>query len=118
MPIPDDHKVSLRVAGMDYAGWKDVRISAGIERQARDFSLSVAWRWDGQAVDLPIKQGAKTEVRIGQDLVLTGWVFAALPLIGAALAFILYGQALQRWLEKLSPGLQRLLQSRSSRALP
>ncbi|WP_246254051.1 phage baseplate assembly protein [Comamonas jiangduensis] len=76
MPIPDDHKVSLRVAGMDYAGWKDVRISAGIERQARDFSLSVAWRWDGQAVDLPIKQGAKTEVRIGQDLVLTGWVFA------------------------------------------
>ena len=49
---------------------------------------------------------------------LTGWVFAALPLIGAALAFILYGQALQRWLEKLSPGLQRLLQSRSSRALP
>lgn len=76
MPIPDDHKVSLRVGGMDYAGWKDVRISAGIERQARDFSLSVAWRWDGQAVDLPIKQGAKAEVRIGQDLVLTGWVFA------------------------------------------
>ena len=56
-------------------------------------------------------------VALGGEL-LTGWVFAALPLIGAALAFILYGQALQRWLEKLSPGLQRLLQSRSSRALP
>ena len=28
---------------------------------------------------------------------LTGWVFAALPLIGAALAFILYGKALQAW---------------------
>lgn len=56
-------------------------------------------------------------VALGGEL-LTGWVFAALSLIGAALAFILYGQALQRWLEKLSPGLQRLLQSRSSRALP
>ena len=56
-------------------------------------------------------------VALGGEL-LTGWVFAALPLIGAALAFILYGQALQRQLEKLSPGLQRLLQSRSSRALP
>jgi drug/metabolite transporter (DMT)-like permease len=56
-------------------------------------------------------------VALGGEL-LTGWVSAALPLIGAALAFILYGQALQRWLEKLSPGLQRLLQSRSSRALP
>ncbi|MFP5443904.1 MAG: EamA family transporter [Betaproteobacteria bacterium] len=56
-------------------------------------------------------------VALGGEL-LTGWVYAALPLIGAALAFILYGQALQRWLEKLSPGLQRLLQSRSSRALP
>lgn len=35
-------------------------------------------------------------VALGGEL-LTGWVFAALPLIGAALAFILYGQALQRW---------------------
>ena len=56
-------------------------------------------------------------VALGGEL-LTGWVYAALPLIGAALAFILYGQALQRQLEKLSLGLQRLLQSRSSRALP
>lgn len=28
---------------------------------------------------------------------LTGWVFAALPLIGAALAFILYGKAVHAW---------------------
>ena len=56
-------------------------------------------------------------VALGGEL-LTGWVFAALPLIAAALAFILYGQALQRWLQALSPGLRRLLQSRSSRALP
>lgn len=35
-------------------------------------------------------------VALGGEL-LTGWVYAALPLIGAALAFILYGKALQTW---------------------
>jgi len=36
---------------------------------------------------------------------LTGWVFAALPLIGAALACILYGQALVQWLQRVRGGL-------------
>ena len=35
-------------------------------------------------------------VVLGGEL-LTGWVFAALPLIGAALVLILYGKALQAW---------------------
>ncbi len=35
-------------------------------------------------------------VALGGEL-LTGWVFAALPLIGAALVFILYGRLLQGW---------------------
>ena len=35
-------------------------------------------------------------VALGGEL-LTGWVYAALPLIGAALAFILYGRAIQVW---------------------
>ena len=35
-------------------------------------------------------------VVLGGEL-LTGWVYAALPLIGAALVFILYGKAIQAW---------------------
>ena len=35
-------------------------------------------------------------VALGGEL-LTGWVYAALPLIGAALAFILYGKQVQAW---------------------
>ena len=46
---------------------------------------------------------------------LTGWVFAALPLIGVALAFILYGQALRDWLSRAR---RRWPLFRSSRALP
>lgn len=68
--------VTLTVDGLDYGGWKDVEISAGLERQARDFRLSVTWRWPGQEVVRPIRQGARCEVRIGADLVLTGWVFS------------------------------------------
>lgn len=70
------NQVTLSVAGMDYAGWKALEVSAGIERQARDFTLSITWRWPGQTVEVPIKQGDRCELRIGADLVLTGYVFA------------------------------------------
>ena len=72
----DDHKVRLRVDGLDYGGWTGIQIGAGIERQARDFRLSICWNWPGQDQPLPIKQGAKAELLIGADQVLTGWVFA------------------------------------------
>ncbi|WP_416757193.1 phage baseplate assembly protein [Pseudomonas sp. BNK-6] len=67
--------VSLTVDGVDYSGWKSVEISAGLERQARDFNLGITWKWGDQKIEVPIKQGAKCQVSIGDDLVLTGWVF-------------------------------------------
>ncbi|WP_369603897.1 phage baseplate assembly protein, partial [Klebsiella quasipneumoniae] len=39
--------VTLSAGGYDYAGWKSVRISAGLERQARDFELGITWSWPG-----------------------------------------------------------------------
>lgn len=69
--------VSLTVDGLDYGGWKNVEISAGLERQARDFNLGITWKWPGQPIAIPIRQGSKCQVRIGGDLVLTGWVFAS-----------------------------------------
>ena len=67
--------VRLTVSGQDYGGWKEVSISAGIERQARDFTLSVTDRWPG-ATDIPrrIRPGDLCEVFIGADKVLTGFV--------------------------------------------
>lgn len=72
--------VTLSVNGLDYRGWKKVNIKAGIEQQSREFRLGVTWRWPGQAVEIPVRQGDFCEVRIGDDLVLTGWVFAT-PII-------------------------------------
>lgn len=70
-----NNTVRLRVNGTDYGGWKEVEITAGIERQVRDFSLAVTDRWPGQT-DVPrrIRPGDVCEVFIGSDLVLTGYV--------------------------------------------
>jgi len=72
-----DNTVTLSVGGHDYAGWKDVSISAGLERQARDFTVSITWKWPGGG-DQPvrIRQGEAVEVRIGEELLLTGYVFS------------------------------------------
>lgn len=75
--MSDANDVTLTVNGMDFGGWKDVRISAGIERQARDFSTGITWKWPGSG-DRPrmIRQWDSCEVRIGSELVLTGYVDA------------------------------------------
>lgn len=74
---PTANLVRLLVNGAEYGGWKSVRISAGIERQARDFDLDVTDRWPGQT-DIPrrIQPGDACQVYIGADLVLTGYVDA------------------------------------------
>lgn len=72
-----DNLVRLLVNGIEYGGWKAVRISAGIERQARDFDLEVTDRWPGQTeVPRRIQPGDSCQVFIGADLVLTGYVDA------------------------------------------
>lgn len=73
----EQNRVKLLVGGSEYGGWKEVEISAGIERQARDFTLSVTDKWPGQT-DIPrrIKPGDLCEVYIGSDKVLTGYVDA------------------------------------------
>lgn len=68
--------VTLTVDGLDYSGWTSVEISAGLERQARSFNIGITWKWPGQNALRPVKQGARCAVRIGGDLVVTGWVDA------------------------------------------
>jgi len=75
---PDDvssERVTLSVNGKDYGGFKSARIEAGIERQARSFEVSVTDHWPGSAEQTRrIKPGDLCEVKIGEDLVCTGYV--------------------------------------------
>lgn len=76
----DINAVRLVVGGREYAGWKGVRIEAGIERLARSFDVSVTAEWpDGRVgVGMPqIEPGALCDVFIGNDQVLSGFVDAA-----------------------------------------
>lgn len=69
--------VLLRVNGTDYGGWKEVEITTGIERTARDFSLTITRQWPGETgIARRVKQGDVCEVFIGADKVLTGYVDA------------------------------------------
>lgn len=70
--------VKLFAGGTEYSGWKSVRIETGIERQARSFDLEVTSQWPGKNTNVAtkIKQGDAVQVKIGSDLVLTGYVDA------------------------------------------
>lgn len=72
--------VTLRVDNKEWRGWTSVRIGAGIERLARDFSVGITRRWPGDegnsSLEPGIKNGARVEVFIGDERVLTGWVEA------------------------------------------
>ena len=74
-----DDNVTLRVNGKEWGGWTSVRIGAGVERLARDFSVEITRQWPGENGDSlrpKVKGGDRVEVLIGTDLVVTGWVEA------------------------------------------
>lgn len=78
-PVADGDRVTLTVNGKAYGGWKSVRIEAGIERQARSFEVSVTDVWPGADAAgevRRIKPGDAVEVKIGDDLLITGHVDA------------------------------------------
>ena len=69
--------IKLTVNNVDYAGWKSVRIESGLERIARSFELSVTEFWPGSGNNARrIFPGDLCEIRIGNDLVCTGYVDA------------------------------------------
>ena len=73
--MDDLNTVTLSAGGHDFAGWKSVSLGAGLERQARAFNLGITWRWPGGGdVPVRIRQGEAVELRIGPDLLLTGYV--------------------------------------------
>lgn len=75
--MTNSNTVRLVAAGVEYAGWKEVEITPGIERAARDFTLEVTSRWPGAAATARrIRPGDPCEVYIGDDKVLTGFADA------------------------------------------
>lgn len=77
LALRPENQVRLIVDGVEFGGWKSVRIAAGIERQARDYDLEVTDVWPGRE-DIPrrLRAGDACQVLIGDDLVMTGHIDA------------------------------------------
>jgi prophage tail gpP-like protein len=70
--LPDDD-VTLEIDGLAWTGWTDVRITRGVERCPSDFEVRLTEFIPGQDA-IKILRGATVKVKIGRDLVLTGYV--------------------------------------------
>lgn len=75
-PLDPATRVSLTVNGMRWEGWTSVEISASLDEQCRSFTVGITRLLPGGDEPVPIVHGDRCELYIGNDLVLTGWVFA------------------------------------------
>ncbi len=65
--------LTLTIDGVRCGGWKEARVSRGIERFPSDFELALAERVPG-AKAVKFKPGTTVEVRAGPDLLVTGYI--------------------------------------------
>ena len=70
--------VTVRANGVDLKGWTNVKITSGITMAARTFAVGITFSWP-QAKDVltAVNVGDKVEVKIGNDTVLTGYIFSS-----------------------------------------
>ena len=73
MARPDD-TVTLLIGGQAFTGWQDVRIVRGVEMMPSHFALRLTERLPGASGLLAIDPGATCRVKLGQDVVITGFV--------------------------------------------
>lgn len=66
--------LTLLVNGKAFSGWEAVRVTRGIERCPSDFDLLVTERNPFDPGTVSIEPGQTCQVKIGADLVLTGYV--------------------------------------------
>lgn len=72
-------EVTLRIRGIDYAGWQAVDVNRSIETIAGAFTLKVTERWRGQQAVAAVTPGDACAVLIDGETVITGHVDEVAP---------------------------------------
>jgi len=67
-------KINLFINGKIYDGWKSAEVKRSLKAASGAFSLSVTDRWSAQSEPWIIAPGDKAELKIADDLILTGYV--------------------------------------------
>lgn len=70
----DQNRVSIRVGGKIYGGWKSVKISVSMNQITRAFGLSVTDKFPGNLDFHRLRNGDLVHLYIGDDLVCTGYI--------------------------------------------
>ncbi|WP_176016645.1 phage baseplate assembly protein [Burkholderia sp. BCC0398] len=78
-----DDELSLSIGGQSISGWTDVRVTRGIERLPSDFELGLTELYPGQLDRVVVQPGDECIVKIGADVVLTGYVDRYVPSMDA-----------------------------------
>jgi prophage tail gpP-like protein len=74
-----DNDVVVVAGGQQLSGWTDVRITRGIERLPSDFNVGMSDVTPGTVNAVVAKQGDPTQILIGDDLVLNGYIDKMIP---------------------------------------
>lgn len=69
-------RLTLKVGGQIYGGWKAVSVRTGIEQLAGSFELAITERWPNQPRNWAIPPGELCQVEIGDDVIISGYVDA------------------------------------------
>ena len=69
-----DGEVSIQAGGLNVAGWTDINIGGGLDTLPAVFDLGITERVRSSIPDFAINPGDACTVKIGGDLVLTGYV--------------------------------------------
>lgn len=67
-------QVTVSGAGVTVGGWKTVRVMRGIEQLAGSFQVEMTERFPSAGAQVPLPPGLPVEIRLGDELVLTGYV--------------------------------------------
>ncbi|ECY3258287.1 phage tail protein, partial [Salmonella enterica subsp. enterica serovar Alachua] len=74
-------ELSVEVSGKIISGWQRVRVTRGIERLPSDFDVSLMDYYPGSDETQLVKEGDPCIIRIGDDVVCTGYVDRWMPAI-------------------------------------
>jgi prophage tail gpP-like protein len=74
-----DNDVSIIAGGQVLSGWTEVRVTRGIERLPSDFSVSMSDVVPGELQAMAVREGDPFQLKIGQDLVISGYVDKVVP---------------------------------------
>lgn len=66
--------VTLTVNGTTYSGWKTISITLSMESLSGVFELGISEKWPGQNVPWGIQYGDECVLKIGNDILITGYV--------------------------------------------